>query len=90
MKCLTARDDAVLVGCSDGGLRLLHMDTDGHLDPTPKVWEKLSGKSSPGLSCVCIANPTNGHTEQDCFDCVVGGEDGSLTAFQLKRTTHTS
>jgi len=79
------KDDAILVGCTDGGLRLLQINNSGCLDPHPKVWENINGVSSPAITCVCADLSIGIKSQSEGFYCISGGEDGSISLLQLKR-----
>lgn len=79
------KNDVILVGCADGGLRLLHMDHNGYIDTHPKLWEKLNGISSPGITCICADESTGLDPNEFSLHGVSGGVDGSITLFQLRR-----
>lgn len=89
MKCLCAQNDIVLVGCADGGLRLLQIDDNGCFDPKPRVWERVNGKTGPGISSVCMDKRSsanvNTNTNRKSILCASGGDDGSIALWELKQ-----
>jgi WD40 repeat protein len=77
--CLEYAEGTLLVGCADGGLRLLPIRDGASFDGKPTLWNAVNGKSSPGLTCSSI-----GFTEGR-FLCSTGAEDGSVAIFELKK-----
>jgi factor associated with neutral sphingomyelinase activation len=78
---LVYSEGILLVGCSDGGLRLIPVRDGGHFDSKPTLWNAVNNKSSPGISTISIAYEM---IQNRCI-CCTGGEDGSVALFELKR-----
>ena len=73
----------VLVGCSDGALRLIPIQPDGRFEHRPTVWEHVvNHKSSPSISSLCTISREGSGTR---LTCCAGGEDGSLALFDLNQ-----
>jgi WD40 repeat protein len=77
----------LLVGCSDGGLRLIPIRDGTYFTSDLSLWPKVNNKSSPGLTSVNIS--IAGTTKDDSGRCVccTGGEDGSIAIFEIKRAS---
>lgn len=70
----------LLVGCSDGGLRLIPIGPGGKFDSKPILWPSVNNKSSPGIGSISLAYNGEGRAI-----CCTGGEDGSVALFELKK-----
>jgi factor associated with neutral sphingomyelinase activation len=75
----------LLIGCSDGGLRLIPIRDGAYFSSDLSLWPSVNNKSSPGitsvnLSIIGMANDGSGK----CI-CCTGAEDGSIAIFELKR-----
>jgi Beige/BEACH domain len=88
---LAHADGVLLVGCSDGGMRLLPVRGGASFDGRPTLWQAVNNKSSPGISCISLsytrAEQSSGAGDQQdrrCF-CCTGAEDGSIALFELTR-----
>jgi len=82
-------ESILLVGCSDGGLRLIPIRDGTYLTADLSLWPSVNNKSSPGLTSVnlCITETVNNDSGK-CV-CCTGGEDGSIAVFEIKRaSTH--
>lgn len=69
----------LLVGCSDGGLRLIPLGDEAYFETRPTLFPSLHGKQSSGITCISMA-----FTSSQCM-CATGAEDGSVAVFELKR-----
>lgn len=92
-------EGVLLVGCSDGGLRLIPVTyrrgesgvNSFFFDSKPTLWKAVNSKSSPGICSIDIKYTTTLSTIADgqeqarkrCI-CCTGAEDGSLALFELK------
>ena len=72
----------LLVGCSDGGLRLIPVRPGSSFGTKPTLWSAVNHKGSPGISCISVT-----YMDARCI-CCTGGEDGSILIFELKRVVH--
>lgn len=68
----------LLVGCSDGGLRLIPINDRAFFEERPTLFPSLHGKSASGITCISMA-----FTSNQCL-CCTGAEDGSVAFFELK------
>lgn len=69
----------LLVGCSDGGLRLIPLGGGAYFEARPTLFPELHGKKSSGITCISMA-----FTSSQCM-CSTGAEDGSVAMFELKQ-----
>jgi len=90
VQCLAASEENLLVGCSDGGLRLIPVGDGARFDSNPRLWRAVNGPSSPSLSSVCVGLliPTTtaavaGRRRRRVF-CATGADDGTVTLSELK------
>lgn len=77
---LVYTDGGLLVGCADGGLRLIPVRDGAYFDSKPTLWNAVINKNSPGISSISVVNDGHGR----CL-CCTGGEDGTVALFELKR-----
>jgi len=85
VQCLAYSENILLVGCSDGGLRLIPTREGAQFTTDLSLWPSVNNKSAPGLSCLSmsfVGNPADGSGK--CI-CCTGAEDGSVALFELKR-----
>ena len=79
---------ALLLGCADGGLRLVPLRDGAHFEAKPTLWQAVNNKkASPGISTISLieVNTTTGQQQQKKTVCCTGAEDGSVALFELKR-----
>jgi factor associated with neutral sphingomyelinase activation len=69
----------LLVGCADGGLRLIPVRPGSSFGTKPTLWTAVNNKNAPGISCISVT-----YMDTRCI-CCTGGEDGSVLVFELKR-----
>jgi factor associated with neutral sphingomyelinase activation len=83
---LVYSDGFLLVGCADGGLRLIPVREGAYFDSKPTLWNAVNNKSSPGISSISVTytGAANNNEPGKCL-CCTGGEDGSIALFELKR-----
>jgi WD40 repeat protein len=74
-------DGVLLVGCSDGGLRLIPVRPGHSFGTKPTLWQAVNHKGAPGVSCISVTYVA----ESTRCVCCTGGEDGSVAVFELKR-----
>jgi hypothetical protein len=85
VQCMVYSENILLVGCSDGGLRLIPTQDGSLTSSKPTLWAALQGEASPGISSVNIAYlASSGDGIGRCI-CSAGGDDGSLSLFELKK-----
>ncbi|GKY94072.1 hypothetical protein MPSEU_000373700 [Mayamaea pseudoterrestris] len=75
----------VLLGCSDGGLRLIGLRDGAHFDSRPTLWTKVNNKTAPGITSMSVVN-VGVADPRKCL-CCTGGADGSIALFELQRAT---
>jgi hypothetical protein len=85
VQALVYSEGILLIGCSDGGLRLIPIRDGAHFSSDLSLWPGVNNKSSPGitslnLSIVGMAKDGSGK----CI-CCTGAEDGSIAIFELKK-----
>lgn len=71
------------MGCEDGGVRIVKVEKDGHLDHQPVIFPSVAGNNSPPISTIHATKGNNraNATKKCVILCVAGGKDGSVTAF---------
>lgn len=90
VQCLFYSENILLVGCADGGLRLIPVRGGAYFANNPTLWPAVNNKSSPGISSVSISyvgNPMDGSGR--CM-CCTGADDGSVALFELKKVNSLS
>ena len=55
VQSLVYAEGILLVGCSDGGLRLIPIHDGTHFTPDLSLWPSVNNKSSPGLTSVNLS-----------------------------------
>ena len=83
---LAYSDGFILVGCADGGLRLIPLRQGCYFEAKPTLWPAVNNKSSPAISNISLSYsiPVNKNDEVRCV-CCTGGADGSVALFELKK-----
>eukprot|EP00980_Cylindrotheca_fusiformis_P009089 scaffold1965_cov110-Cylindrotheca_fusiformis.AAC.12 len=85
VQCLAYSENILLVGCSDGGLRLIPTRDGAQFTTDLSLWPAVNNKSSPGLSTVDMSFVGNAADGSGKCVCCTGAEDGSVALFELKR-----
>ena len=85
VQSLAYAEGILLVGCGDGGLRLIPIREGAYFTPDLSLWPSVNNKSSPGLTNVNLSLMKRGDSVA-CI-CCTGGEDGSIAIFEIKRAT---
>lgn len=78
--CIDHAANTLIVGCADGGLRLLPIRDGASFDGKPTLWNAVNGKTSPALTCSSV-----GHGHDGRLLCSTGAADGSVAVFELKK-----
>jgi factor associated with neutral sphingomyelinase activation len=77
-------DDILLVGCADGGLRLIRMRSAVHFDSKPILWTALNNRTTcPSIGAISMVHTR--HNNESMYFCCTGAEDGSVALFQLRK-----
>lgn len=84
VNCLEYSEGILLVGCADGGLRLIPVRNGTQFEGKPSLWPALNNKNSPGVSSINITYSTGKDGKTKCI-CCSGAEDGSIALFEMKR-----
>ena len=71
----------LLLGCADGGLRLITLRDGARFDTRPTLWTKVNNQSSPGITSIDVIDIGLGES-QKCL-CCTGGSDGSVALFEI-------
>lgn len=72
----------LLLGCADGGLRLVPLRNSTYFEGKPTLWRAVHNKkTSPGISTLGLVHSGNE------IICCTGADDGSITLFELKRAS---
>lgn len=92
VNCLVYSEGILLVGCADGGLRLIPIQNGTEFESKPSMWPAICGKSSPGVSSINITYTMSSGYGGDTAKCIccAGAEDGSVALFELNRVMNTS
>mmetsp|Transcript_15163 Transcript_15163/g.41945 ORF Transcript_15163/g.41945 Transcript_15163/m.41945 type:complete len:102 (-) Transcript_15163:49-354(-) len=85
IQCLTYSEGILLIGCADGGLRLIQVRGDGSFSTNPTLWKAVNNsKTSPGITSITLAYIGNFIEGSAKCICCTGAEDGSVAMFELK------
>jgi factor associated with neutral sphingomyelinase activation len=79
VQSLEYAEGILLIGCSDGGLRLIPIRDYAYFTQDLSLWPNVNNPNSPGLSSLNIS-----FCDGKCI-CCSGGEDGTISVFELKR-----
>lgn len=85
VQCLVYSEGILLIGCADGGLRLIPIRDGAYFISDLSLWPAVNGKSAPGISSVGIAFTGKTSDGSGRCLCCTGAEDGSVAIFELKR-----
>jgi len=86
LHCISIHDDFIFVGCTDGGLRLIPVGSDGLMDYNPQLWKAFHGKESPALTSISVSQASSGdYKDQTLFTCATGAEDGTVVISDFLR-----
>jgi hypothetical protein len=85
VQCLVYSETILLIGCADGGLRLIPIREGAYFTSDLSLWPAVNSKSSPGLSSVGLTFAGNAADGSGKCICCTGAEDGSVALFELKR-----
>jgi hypothetical protein len=81
---LVYANGALLLGCADGGLRLLPVTNGTKFNAKPTLWMSVHNKTtSPGISSISLTYKES-PAGTKCI-CCTGAEDGSVVLFELKK-----
>lgn len=87
VQSLVYAEGILLVGCSDGGLRLIPIRDGTYFTPDLSLWPSVNNKSSPGLTSVNLSIMGMKKGDAGTCICCTGGEDGSIAIFEIKRAS---
>jgi hypothetical protein len=85
VQCLVYSDGILLIGCADGGLRLIPIREGAYFTSDLSFWPAVHNKSSPGISSVGLSFMGTSPDGSGRCICCTGAEDGSIAIFELKR-----
>lgn len=85
VQCLVYAEGILLIGCADGGLRLIPIRDGGYFTSDLSLWPAVNGKTAPGLSSVGISFLGNTSDGSGKCICCTGADDGSVAIFELKK-----
>lgn len=77
----------LLIGCSDGGLRLIPIRDGTYFTSDLSLWPNINNKNSPGLTSVNLSFVGTSNNGSGKCICCTGAEDGSIAIFELKRAS---
>ncbi|KAG7359797.1 Beige/BEACH domain containing protein [Nitzschia inconspicua] len=77
----------LLIGCSDGGLRLIPIRDGAYFTSDLSLWPNVNNTNSPGLTSVSLSFMGMSNNGSGKCICCTGAEDGSIAIFELKRAS---
>ena len=80
-------EDVLIVGCSDGGLRLIPLLDGIHFTSDLTLWPAINNKVSPGLTSVDLSIMKSSNDDSRKCVCCTAGEDGSVALFEIKQAS---
>lgn len=84
VRCLAVVDkSSVIVGCADGGLRVIAMERRAFFDSKPKCWKSVNGKNSPSISSLSMCCSYGEETKKKRW-CATGADDGSVALYEMQ------
>eukprot|EP00978_Attheya_sp_CCMP212_P004626 scaffold10075_cov57-Attheya_sp.AAC.2 len=86
VQSLDVIDTMLLVGCSDGGLRLIQLSDEAVFEVSPILWNAVNGKASPSIRCISMSTALGDRRERYYY-CATGAENGSIVLCELKEAT---
>lgn len=87
VQSLVYAEGILLVGCSDGGLRLIPIRDGTYFTSDLSLWPSVNNKSSPGLTSVNLSIMGMKTSDSGSCVCCTGGEDGSIAIFEIKKAS---
>jgi len=88
VQALAYKEGILLVGCSDGGLRLIPIRDGAYFSSDLSLWPSINNKSSPGITSVNLSIIGTAKDGSGKCICCTGAEDGSIAIFELKKAVH--
>jgi WD40 repeat protein len=85
VQSLAYSEGILLVGCSDGGLRLIQIRDCAYFTFDLSLWPSVNNKTSPGITSVNLSIIGMAKDGSGKCICCTGAEDGSIAIFELKR-----
>ena len=77
----SSKEQVLLLGCADGGLRLIALRDGAHFDTKPTLWTAENNKASPGITSVSVME----EVDMKCI-CCTAGSDGSIAIFEIHKS----
>ena len=87
VQALCYSEGVLLIGCADGGLRLIPIRDGADFIADLSLWPAVHNQSSPGITSVGISFMGNASDGSGRCVCCTGAEDGSVALFELKRAS---
>ena len=83
VQCLALVEENLIVGCADGGLRMIPIGEGAHFDTSPQPWKDVNGNAAPSLTSISASRIRENSHHGRIYMCATGAEDGSISIFQL-------
>lgn len=80
-------EGVLLIGCADGGLRLIPIRDGVYFISDLSLWPAVHNESSPGITSINVSFISNPGDDSGKCICCTGAEDGSVALFELKRAS---
>jgi hypothetical protein len=87
VQALCYSEGVLLIGCADGGLRLIPIRDGVYFISDLSLWPAVHNQSSPGITSLGLSFVGNASDGSGRCVCCSGAEDGSVALFELKRAS---
>jgi len=87
VQALCYSEGVLLIGCADGGLRLIPIRDGAYFTSDLSLWPAVHNPSSPGITSVGMSFMGNATDGSGRCVCCTGAADGSVALFELKKAS---